>query len=80
MRNRFTRREFGGLMSKPWRMVALGLGAWITYGLMRSRDGDIVIAGLTALEWSCLAVIVGCVQTIAQRLARILRTLKRKSA
>ena len=24
-------REFGGMMSKPWRMVALHLGAWITF-------------------------------------------------
>ncbi len=24
------RREFGGWMSKPWRMVALSLGAWVT--------------------------------------------------
>jgi len=73
-------REFCGLMSKPWRMVTLGIGAWITYALQCSRDGNIVIAGLTALEWSCAIVVVGCVQTIAQRLIRILRTLKRKSA
>src|SRR5437667_4390823 len=25
------RREFGGIMSKPWRMVALSLGAWATF-------------------------------------------------
>jgi phosphatidylglycerophosphate synthase len=73
-------REFCGLMSKPWRMVALGMGAWITYGLLRSTDGDVVIAGLTPLEWSCVIIIAGCVQTMAQRLCRILRTLKRKSA
>src|ERR1700732_753939 len=24
-------REFSGMMSKPWRMVALHLGAWLTY-------------------------------------------------
>ena len=48
-------REFGGLMSKPWRMVALGLGAWLTYGLFRSKNGDIMIGGLTALEWTCVS-------------------------
>ena len=74
------RREFCGLMSKPWRMVALGVGAWLTFGLLRWRNGDTVIAGLTALEWSCVVVIAGCVQTIGQRLSRILRALKRKSA
>src|SRR5205807_8502426 len=26
-------REFGGIMSKPWRMVALGMGAWLTFVL-----------------------------------------------
>jgi phosphatidylglycerophosphate synthase len=61
-------REFCGLMSKPWRMVALGIGAWLTYGLLRWRNGDAVMAGLTALEWSCVVVITGCVQTIVKRL------------
>jgi phosphatidylglycerophosphate synthase len=73
-------REFCGIMSKPWRMVTLGIGAWLTYGLVRSRNGDSVIVGLTALEWSCVIVIGGCIQTIVQRLSRILRTLKRKSS
>ena len=36
-------REFGGLMSKPWRMVALGLGAWLTYVLFRWNNGDTII-------------------------------------
>ena len=73
-------REFGGLMSKPWRMVALGLGAWLTYVLFRWNNGDTFIGGLRALEWTCLIVIAGCFQTSAQRLARILRRLKAKSA
>ena len=29
-----TRREFGGVMSKPWRMVALHVGAWATLALL----------------------------------------------
>ena len=33
-------REFGGMMSKPWRMVVLSLGAWLTYALFRWNDGD----------------------------------------
>jgi len=33
---------------------------------------------LTVLDWSNLLVIVGCVQTIAVRLARILRGLAAK--
>src|SRR4051794_10144068 len=35
-------REFCGWMSKPWRMVVVGIGAWITCGLLRFRDGDIM--------------------------------------
>ncbi len=72
-------REFSGLMSKPWRMVALGLGSWTTYALWRWHEGDDSIGGLRALEWTCLVVIGGCLQTCGQRLARILRALKRKS-
>ena len=26
-------RQFGGVMSKPWRMVALHVGAWLTFFL-----------------------------------------------
>ncbi len=72
-------REFSGWMSKPWRMVALGLGAWLTFGLLRWYQGNPALAGLTALDWTCVVVIAGCGQTSAQRLGRILRALKRKS-
>jgi phosphatidylglycerophosphate synthase len=71
-------REFGGLMSKPWRMVALSLGAWLTYALFRWNDGSTCIGNLRALDWACLIVIAGCLQTSAQRLGRILRALKAK--
>ncbi len=73
-------REFSGWMSKPWRMVALGLGAWLTYGLARWYRGEHHLAGLAALEWTCLVIIAGCLHTSARRLVRILRALKRKSA
>lgn len=73
-------REFSGLMSKPWRMVTLGLGAWLTYVLFRRNHGATFIGPLRALEWACLFVIGGCLQTSAQRLGRILRRLKAKGA
>ncbi len=66
-------RQFGGVMSKPWRMVALGLGAWLTY-FVQMR-----FVRLGFLDWACLLVIAGCLQTIAHRLGRILRALKQKS-
>ncbi len=73
-------REFSGWMSKPWRMVALGLGAWLTYGLARWHQGNPGLAGLTALDWSCVVVMAGCLQTSALRLARILRALRAKDS
>jgi len=65
-------REFSGVMAKPWRMVALHVGAWLAF-VWRDRYG-----GLTVLDWTCLVVIVGCVETIAVRLARIFRSLRAK--
>lgn len=73
------RREFGGLMTKPWRMVSLHAGAWITLGLLWWGDGRIHYSGLTVLDWTNLAIVAGCVQTIVVRLARIVRTLQTSS-
>jgi phosphatidylglycerophosphate synthase len=73
------RREFGGVMSKPWRMVALHLGAWTTLGLLWWAEGEIRYGGLTVLDWTYLLIIAGCVQTIGVRLTRIVRTLRAKA-
>ena len=69
-------REFSGMMAKPWRMVALHLGAWLTFALGRLPEEEAGWRGLTALDWSCLIVIAGCLQTSGQRLGRILRALR----
>jgi phosphatidylglycerophosphate synthase len=69
------RREFGGMMSKPWRMVALHAGAWVTYALFRWNHGEPMIGHLGVLDLTCLIVIAGCLQTIVQRLSRIWRSL-----
>ena len=74
------RREYGGLMSKPWRMVALHAGAWTTLAFIWWRGGDVRLAGWTVLDWTCVLVVAGCVQTVAARLRRILRTLREKAA
>ena len=69
-------REFSGVMSKPWRMVTLHVGAWLTFGMMlRDGQGD-RLAGLTILDWTCIVIIGGCIQTVWVRLVRILRALK----
>jgi phosphatidylglycerophosphate synthase len=73
-------RQFGGLMSKPWRMVVLHIGAWITLGLIWWDNGGIRWSGLTVLDWTCLLVIVGCIQTVWVRLKRIMQALPKKSS
>jgi phosphatidylglycerophosphate synthase len=73
-------REFSGWMSKPWRMVTLHLGAWITLGLIWWDNGAIRWGRLTVLDWTCLVVVIGCVQTIWVRLSRILRALRAKTS
>jgi phosphatidylglycerophosphate synthase len=72
------KREFGGVMSKPWRMVILHLGAWTLFALVTlgGRELDERYAGLTVLDWTCLVVIAGCVQTVFVRLRQTLRALR----
>jgi phosphatidylglycerophosphate synthase len=69
------KREFGGLMSKPWRMVVLHLGSWLLladrWGPDWSRDWP-----LTILDWTLLVIVLGCTQTIAARLIRIISRLR----
>lgn len=71
-------REFSGVMSKPWRMVTLHVGAWITLGLIWWGGGRIYWAGHSVLDWTCLVVVLGCVQTICVRLNHILLALSKK--
>ena len=70
-------REFSGIMAKPWRMVALHIGAWFTLGLMYAGRG-ICWHGFSVLDGTCVVVIAGCVQTIAVRLHRIMGALRAK--
>jgi phosphatidylglycerophosphate synthase len=73
-------REFSGLMSKPWRMVTLHIGAWIALANFWWNDGAIFFSGLLILDWACLVVVGGCLQTIAVRLKRIMAALRAKAA
>jgi phosphatidylglycerophosphate synthase len=73
-------REFSGMMSKPWRMVTLHLGAWLTLGYVWWHWGTLRFGSLTILDWACLIVVAGCVQTMAIRLKRIMAALRAKSA
>ncbi len=62
------KREFGGIMSKPWRMVVLHIGAWIAY-----------LYPVRALDAACLIIIAGCIQTMLVRLRRTLALLRTRS-
>ncbi len=73
------RREFSGMMAKPWRMVALHVGAWLTFGCVWRSGGETRFAGLTILDWTCIVIAAGCVQTIVVRLRRIMLALENKS-
>lgn len=73
------RREFGGVMSKPWRLVALHVGAWLTLSLLWWGDGLIRYGGLTVLDWTFVVIVAGCVQTMGVRLNRIMTFLRTES-
>jgi phosphatidylglycerophosphate synthase len=73
-------REFSGIMSKPWRMVVLHLGAWLTAACLWSHGRIVFLGRFTILDWACLLVVAGCVQTMAVRLKRIMAALRAKSA
>ncbi len=70
------RREFGGVMSKPWRMVALCAGAGL---LLADRWGPNWSQAweLTILDLTHAVIILGCIQTVCVRLARIFIVLDR---
>ena len=70
-------RDFSGFMSKPWRMVVLHVGAWVTFALNRADSSD--QSALTALDIACIIVIAGCVETMARRLRNIFAALRAKS-
>jgi len=71
-------RDFGGMMSKPWRMVALSLGAWamFVYLWWSNQRMDRTESVPAILDWTCLVIIAGCLQTIIVRLKRIMRGLQ----
>lgn len=63
-------REFGGMMSKPWRMLALGIGAWTTFGC-----ASVPVFRFPVLDVTCLIIIAGCIETMVVRLKRITAAL-----
>jgi len=71
-------REFSGVMSKPWRIVVMSIGAVAT-SILVHLDRPYWFSGWLLLDWANFAIITGCVQTILVRLMRILRALDVKA-
>jgi phosphatidylglycerophosphate synthase len=72
------RREYSGIMSKPWRIVVLSIAAVIT-SIQVHRGAPYWVGGWLILDWANFAIIVGCAQTILVRLLRIFRALDAKA-
>jgi phosphatidylglycerophosphate synthase len=71
------RRRFEGVMSKQYRMVVLAVGAWVTSALRHDPPQAASSMGaLSAMDWACIVIIVGCVQTVWVRLMKIMRELR----
>jgi phosphatidylglycerophosphate synthase len=70
-------REYSGMMSKPWRMVALSVGAVATCILVH-MDQPFYWYGWAAVDWMHWLIIAGSVQTIVVRLSRIFGALDAK--
>jgi phosphatidylglycerophosphate synthase len=82
-------REFSGIMAKPWRIVTLHVGSWVALGILWIHPIAHLPCGFepnrswtdptfTVLDWTCVVVVVGCVQTIIVRLTKIFRALREK--
>jgi phosphatidylglycerophosphate synthase len=68
-------RDFSGVMSKPWRMVALSIGAIGTCILVHLGE-QFWWAGWSLLDWTHWVIMAGCIHTILVRLNRIFAALR----
>jgi phosphatidylglycerophosphate synthase len=65
-------RQFGGWMSKPWRMAALCTGALVTLGFaLAGIEARSLLGSWTPIDLALGIVLLGCVQTMATRLRAI---------
>ena len=71
-------REFSGIMSKPWRIVVLSIGA-IATSIQVHRSAPYWFGEWLLIDWAYFLIIAGCAQTIVVRLVRIFRALDKKT-
>lgn len=69
------KREFSGVMAKPWRIVVVSLGALTTMFLVLNGQ-RYWFADFAVLDWTHFVILAGCAQTVFVRLSRIFRALK----
>jgi len=65
-------RQFGGIMSKQWRMFAVAGGCWAAYGVLFFSWPYSV----TILDIIAIFILVGLVQTALLRLYRLFKELR----
>lgn len=70
-----TPRQFGGWMSKPWRMVVVMLAALLTGIVGNEVLISVVGQDVSWLTLGCWVVVAGAVQTVVVRLRRIMQWL-----
>ena len=73
------KREYGGVMSKQWRMVAL-MAASVTAGVLSWRGLPDAWREWTVLDTALALIIAGTVETCVVRLASTLRLLRNRPA
>ena len=73
-------REFSGIMSKQWRMMALHAGAWVQAGALAAKWTPNLPLGMTIFDAALIGILLGCLQTIFVRLRRIVAAIDRKAA
>lgn len=69
-------RQFGGVMSKPWRMVVVMIAALLTSLMPLAAEGAIAAGWQSPLTVGCLIVVAGAAQTITVRLLRTIRWIR----
>ena len=60
-------RDFSGPMSKPWRMVALGIGAVATWSITRTQ------LSLDVMAPTLIVILAGCLVTFTSRCVRLIK-------
>lgn len=73
-------RQFGGVMTKPWRMVTLGAGAIVALILWLAHGHHPTWRNLSAIDITMIAILLGSAQTIFVRLKAIVQKLKSPTA